>query len=71
MKKIRYDVWSGEKHCDHVARKHYELEPVDCDDMANEMLADLQLGYLVNCRLLEEGEESGPELDFDQRPRRH
>lgn len=66
MALVRYDVWGGESHMDHVARRHFDE---DATTWAAEAHVDMAKGFLVNLRFLEDGEGWGPDQDFDLRPR--
>ncbi len=61
---VRIDTWGGENSNEHIARQHVRfgthLIHAICD-------LGLSQGYLVNLRVLKEGEGWGPNEDFDLR----
>ena len=63
--RVRVDVWGGSCSQELLAHKHFAEIESALPFIGREIAA----GFLVNSRILEEGEGWGPEEDFDDRPR--
>jgi hypothetical protein len=69
IRTVRIDIWGGPKSLDHLARQHfaYGLSSAPAEWVAYAE-AQLELGHLVNLRILSRRES--PEDDFGTPPAR-